>query len=500
MNSHGGQVGGALWDGVRGAFLIRPRAGAFDVGLAAAVTLSVVAMGAVAALDVVLAGRGWRFNPQGLIVQATYFAALATLLCVVPFRRGGVEPGQLFVGVVAVSTVLTALAALVGAAVRLMPIAVAGNSIPAFPLLAVAADLGVSIVSMGAFGVAVLLLPVALVRLGFGLAQRGRIAVGLGLALTQVLAMVTFSYSPMATGRDTTPFELSLLQVAVDTIRPPRPEPQDAEETRPRIDAERAMTRQPELLASALGTLEPARAARPEFYFLGFAPYASQDVFKREITAVKGIFDERFGTAGRSVTLVNHRDTVETMPLASMTNLNGALRRIGQLMRPDRDVLVLFVTSHGNKGRIAVEFPGFPLNGLTPERLAVALDAAGIVNRVLVLSACHSGSFVERLKSDTTLIMTAAHADKTSFGCSNENEWTYFGDAYFNRTLRTGGSLIEAFGTARGLIEAWEKRDGLEPSEPQIFVGSGIGAKLDAVAAALAGGANAEGGVLRPAP
>jgi len=212
------------------------------------------------------------------------------------------------------------------------------------------------------------------------------------------------------------------------------------------------------------------------------APFASQDVFKREVTAVTALFNERFGTAGRSLALINHRDTVETTPLAIMTNLDAALARIGKLMRPDRDVLVLFVTSHGAEGYISVDFEGFRLNAITPASLATALDRAGIVNRVLVLSACHSGSFIERLKGDNTLILTAARADKTSFGCSNENEWTWFGDALFNRALRTETSFITAFEKARDMIREWEKRDGVTASEPQISVGTAIRTRLDAMA------------------
>ncbi len=481
MIAHARQVGQALLDGLRSAVLMRPRDDAFVVGLAVCVTLCLLAIGVATGLDYVLAGTGARFNAQGLITQTTYFAALAALLCLVPFRRARAEPAQLFAGVVAVSIVLMGLAAIAGIALRSLPSA--GSAVSAGPVAAMAIEASTQLSSIGSFGAAILILPLALVRLGYGLAVRFRLLAGLGLAITQVLAMLIFPYSPLAGGRDTSPFEVSLLQLAVDTISPRPPEPSEIEPVRPRIDAEGVLTRQPELMAAAVGALLPPRAERAEFYFLGLAPYASQDVFKREMTAVKSIFDERFGTAGRSLVLVNHRDSVETTPLASMTNLNAALRAIGKLMRGDRDVLFLFVTSHGTKGRIAVEFPGFPLNGLTPDRLAAALDRAGIVNRVLVLSACHSGSFVERLKTDTSLIMTAAHADKTSFGCGNENEWTYFGDAYFNRTLRTETSLIDAFATARGLIEGWEKNEGLEPSEPQIFVGPAIKPRLDAIAA-----------------
>jgi Peptidase C13 family len=147
-------------------------------------------------------------------------------------------------------------------------------------------------------------------------------------------------------------------------------------------------------------------------------------------------------------------------------------------MRPERDVLFLFLTSHGTEGMVSVMFPRFSLNDVTPANLRASLDKAGIKNRVLAISACHSGSFIPALADEHTLILTAARADRTSFGCSNENEWTYFGDAYFNHALKTETSFIDAFEVAKKLIAEWETRQKVTPSEPQISIGSAIRDKL----------------------
>ena len=463
-------LGRTLIDGLRAAILLPPRPAAFDTGLPVAVALAVLFLAALALAEFMLGDGRAEFNVPGVLLRTLSLTALVFYVALIPLLRTRAEPARMVTGVLSLSAILLLLASLALGGFRLVQ--------PKFPALTVAPpDLAFrSVVTF------LVVLGLTTLRLGFGLAQRLRLLAGVGLVATVSLAAVTFPNAPVFLSPATAPSEFSLLQTAVDWARP-EPEVAEAEPPRPRIDAETAMTRQPELLAAALAQLQPPRENRAEYYFLGFAPFASQDVFKREITAVRALFDDRFGTAGRSLALINHRDTVQDLPLASMTNLNAALLQIGRLMRPARDVLVLFVTSHGTKGRIAVEFPGFPLNGLTPDRLAAALDRAGIVNRVLVLSACHAGSFVERLKTDTSLILAAAHADKTSFGCSNENEWTYFGDAYFNRALRTETSLVDAFATARDLIATWEKADNLEPSEPQIFVGSRIKSTLDAIEA-----------------
>jgi hypothetical protein len=148
-------------------------------------------------------------------------------------------------------------------------------------------------------------------------------------------------------------------------------------------------------------------------------------------------------------------------------------------------VLVLFLTSHGTEQALSVSFGGFSFNDLTPDRLAGILARSGIRNRVVIVSACHSGTFIPALQSPDTIVITAARTDRTSFGCSNEREWTYFGDAFFNRALRETRSLTEAFEIARTHISAWEKRDNLPPSEPQIFIGDDIAARLREITARL---------------
>jgi hypothetical protein len=252
---------------------------------------------------------------------------------------------------------------------------------------------------------------------------------------------------------------------------------------RQRIDIEATYYRQPQLLDRALAELKPSRAERPQLFFVGFAGYGSQAVFKREVLAVRDLFDERFGTRGRSLVLINHASTLADTPLANAHNLERALAHIGGLMNKDEDILFLFLTSHGQKGLFAVEMRGFGLNDLTPDRLRAMLDRSGIKNRIIVVSACHSGSFVPALEDPTTLVIAAAHADRTSFGCEDRREWTYFGDAFFNQALRQERSFERAFLHASELIAGWEAKEKLTQSLPQIAVGEALRARLEQLAA-----------------
>jgi len=70
----------------------------------------------------------------------------------------------------------------------------------------------------------------------------------------------------------------------------------------------------------ALAALVPERPGVEDLYFIGVAPYSAEDVFARELLSVRALFDARFGTAGRSLTLVNSPSTLRDAPIATATN------------------------------------------------------------------------------------------------------------------------------------------------------------------------------------
>jgi hypothetical protein len=100
---------------------------------------------------------------------------------------------------------------------------------------------------------------------------------------------------------------------------------------------------------------------------------------------------------------------------------------------------------------------------------------------VLVVSACYSGGFVEPLKDANTMVITAADAKSSSFGCESGRDFTYFGRAYFNDALARTFSFAEAFETAKRAVTEQERVERLSPSTPQIFIGDAIRQKLAAL-------------------
>ena len=225
-----------------------------------------------------------------------------------------------------------------------------------------------------------------------------------------------------------------------------------AEQLRQRSDAAVLHARQPQLLAETLARVKSTPENRAQLYFVGVAGYGGQAVFKREVLSVRELFDQRFGTAERSMALINHPSTLRQYPLASISNLEHVLLGLGRLMDRERDTLFLFLTSHGERGELAIQLPHIALPQLTPVQLKLMLDRSGIRNRVIVISACHSGSFVPVVADARTLVITAARSDRSSFGCEDRRHWTYFGDAFFNRALRHERSFTRAFAEAKRTI------------------------------------------------
>ncbi|MES2960674.1 MAG: C13 family peptidase [Pseudomonadota bacterium] len=227
-----------------------------------------------------------------------------------------------------------------------------------------------------------------------------------------------------------------------------------------------------------LGAIAGQRPGVIDVYALTFAPYADEDVFMRESRMVAGVMAERFGAAGRTLQLVNHRSTQGEWAWATPLNLERAIERIGRRMDREEDVLFIHLTSHGARsGSLAASFWPLTIEALTPATLKAALDAAGIRHRIVSISACYSGSWIEPLAAEHTLVMTAADADHTSYGCGRGSELTYFGRAMFDEQLRSQTLSFEAaHAQARLVIEQREKEAGKNDgySNPQIRVGAAM--------------------------
>jgi Peptidase C13 family len=201
---------------------------------------------------------------------------------------------------------------------------------------------------------------------------------------------------------------------------------------------------------------------------VSFGLFGDQGVFRSEATGAAQVVASRF-SRGRIDVQYNSKTgggaTIQALAMALQAAANG--------MDPENDVLFLILTSHGSRAGLAVK-AGQLTQTLTPPELAEMLARTRVRHKVVVISACYSGVFVPRLADPNVLVITAADADHSSFGCQDKAKWTYFGDAFFNVALRKAKSLKDAFVVARALVRNHELREHFEPSNPLIAGGANV--------------------------
>lgn len=219
--------------------------------------------------------------------------------------------------------------------------------------------------------------------------------------------------------------------------------------------------------------LAPQRPGVVDAYVLSFGLWGPQSVFESEAKGAARVLEAQLDARGRSVVRFNGKRRFGAGP----EDLAAAARAVGATLDPDEDVAVVVLTSHGTPEGIGL-VRGRDQRLVTPDDVRALLAAAGARHRVLIVSACYSGVFADALADPRTLVITAAAADRPSFGCRDGAAWTYFGDAFFNRALRREPRLDAAFATARTLVTERERREGFAPSNPQIAGGAEVLARL----------------------
>ena len=237
------------------------------------------------------------------------------------------------------------------------------------------------------------------------------------------------------------------------------------------VQPEIALENHQVLLNKAISKLKQTDPDNRNLYFLGLGGDGTQSVFRREVEYVGKQLAGRFDIEGRGISLINDHETAEKYPLATIRSFTQSVNAIAEKMDKDNDVLFLYLTSHGSKdhelslGHDSIKLPDMPASTIKE-----VLKKSGIKWKAIVVSACYSGGFIPELNDGTSLILTAADADKTSFGCSDDSTMTYFGKALFKEVFAKESKVNfkKAFLKAKDIIETWEKEEDLEPSNPLI--------------------------------
>lgn len=248
---------------------------------------------------------------------------------------------------------------------------------------------------------------------------------------------------------------------------------------------ELGLLEQGRLLDQAVAAV-PQSTPRPELYVLSIGGDGKQSVFLREADYVARMLGERFAARG-VITLVNNRGHAADRPMATRESIARAVRALAQRSSPE-DLVFVYLTSHGSHDhQLVLDMPGIRIDNLPADAMAELLAPLKQRDKILVISACYSGGFIEPLKDERTLIITAARSDRVSFGCSEEADFTYFGQALFADALHVTDDLQQAFQLASAEVARREKEQSFEASEPQIWAPPGVLAHWKSLRAAQAG-------------
>lgn len=129
---------------------------------------------------------------------------------------------------------------------------------------------------------------------------------------------------------------------------------------------------------------------------------------------------------------------------------------------------LLYFTSHGSPAGVQIGE-----TQISPTALATMVsNACGDRPTVVIVSACFSGVFVRTLSAANRLILTAARADRTSFGCGQTFQYTFFDECVLRAFPASHDfpGLASQVGTC---VTAREKSEKMSPpSEPRLSVGA----------------------------
>jgi Peptidase C13 family len=255
----------------------------------------------------------------------------------------------------------------------------------------------------------------------------------------------------------------------------PLPLPKETYDNWTPIDQEAFWQEQPFLMAQQIQGLSKTYSTKPRIFTVAVGAMGSQSLFSREARFASNRLASRFDATG-NIMLANGRSDLNKIPAATPNNLAAIMRKLSEKIKPESDIVIVYLTSHG--GRDAVLSTNLAdyteVRPISAYGLRKALDDAGIKRRIIIVSSCFAGSWIPKLAGPDTIIIAAAAADRTSFGCDDNRHLTYFGEAFLKGPLAKGASLSQAFDAAKKTVAHWEKLDGVTPSLPQSYVGENM--------------------------
>lgn len=147
------------------------------------------------------------------------------------------------------------------------------------------------------------------------------------------------------------------------------------------------------------------------------------------------------------------------------------LNRIASLRPRPGEGCFVFITSHGQRGEgIWLAYGG---EFLRPAGLGRALsEGCAAAPTVIVVSGCFSGAFTA-MRAPNRIVVTAARADRPSFGCQADRTYTVF-DECLLASLPQARTWRTVYKSTNTCVRRREREMGVMPSQPQASFGAAV--------------------------
>ncbi len=223
-------------------------------------------------------------------------------------------------------------------------------------------------------------------------------------------------------------------------------------------------------------TNAPEKSAR--LFYIGLAfysePWSENDVVELADTLQRV-------SQYRVVTMIasNVTSGARHYPIADDATIATLVGTVAAQADPD-DIVFVDISSHGANQMLARQVGNHAPTALSSRELARKLEPLAGHRTVIIISACYSGSLIGDLRAPERIIITAARADRSSFGCAPDSRHTFFGEAEVHAFGRRDRSLRQVFTAIRDDVAHMESGQRYQPSEPQIWVGAHMADLYDA--------------------
>ena len=234
------------------------------------------------------------------------------------------------------------------------------------------------------------------------------------------------------------------------------------------------MNRWAACLAAALlaGCCGAATAATPQHWVAVLvAGDASLPVFDNAVRRMDGLL-RADATAPDDI----HVFSATARPGAGLATRARVLGAIAALHPAPGQSCFLFLTSHGAHG------PGVYLSPRDEFISPVALDSAlqagcGGAPTVAIVSACYTGGFAKPpMARPNRVLLTAARADRPSFGCGAGRELTFYDTCLLQSLAAAPSGWSDAIAQSKACVARLEAAEGEAASDPQSFIGTATAA------------------------